>query len=122
MTDSQSKQPTTGPKVSRAISLGAILLGFLCIVGGIWLINSTPERTSVAAATAQPMATPTATATPLPTETATETTETARTVAPTATATTPPNTTESTPTARGESFRLVILHSNDTWGYLMPCG
>jgi hypothetical protein len=27
-----------------------------------------------------------------------------------------------TDTAPADGFRLVVLHTNDTWGYLLPCG
>jgi hypothetical protein len=139
MTDNHGKQPTTKPNTGRVIALGAILLGLLCIAAGIWLLNWTPKGASVAAAIAEPT-------TPLPAAPrhqtpAAQAVKPTHTVVPVATSTLPPDVKE-TPSERSEDpehrvgptptatpvpiksgpFHLAIVHSNDTWGYLMPCG
>ena len=87
MTDYHEKQPTTKRNSGQAIALGAILLGLVCIVAGIWLLNWSPREAAVAAVTPVPptstpvanvvkptrAAAPTATDVPPPTPTATAT-------------------------------------------------
>lgn len=34
----------------------------------------------------------------------------------------PPTTHPATPDGDRDIFRLTLLHTNDTWGYLLPCG
>ena len=35
---------------------------------------------------------------------------------------TPPPTSTITPTRRPRAISITILHTNDTWGYVQPCG
>ncbi|MCD6553153.1 MAG: hypothetical protein J7M16_03975 [Anaerolineae bacterium] len=56
------------------------------------------------------------TAAPAPTLTTTATTAAPITAAPTPTPTIPPSPTPASP------ITLTILHTNDTWGYVWPCG
>ncbi|MDY7039621.1 MAG: hypothetical protein SVX38_02015 [Chloroflexota bacterium] len=46
---------------------------------------------------------------------------TATSPAPTPTPTAPP-TDSPTPSATPQPITLTILHTNDTWGYVLPCG
>jgi 2',3'-cyclic-nucleotide 2'-phosphodiesterase (5'-nucleotidase family) len=69
----------------------------LLFVGWAVLISNTPPQTPTAVTNAAALAT---TAPP-----------------PTSTPTVPP-----TPTFRAQTTTLTILHTNDTWGYVRPCG
>ena len=125
MTDKHDKQPTTDRNTGQAIALGAVLLGILCIVAGIWLLNRTPNEAVLAAATPA-----LATAAPAPTRALAPTVaRPTNTVVLALTPTLPPDVQDAAPTPTATSiplqsglFHLAILHSNDTWGYLMPCG
>ena len=123
MIDNNDEQPTTDRNTGQAIALGAVLLGILCIIAGIWILNRTPNE-AVVAATAPALAT--AATAPTARPTGTPAPEIAR---PTNAATLPPGVQDAPPTPTATPltlqsglFHLTIVHSNDTWGYLMPCG
>ncbi len=109
--------------------LGAIALGLLLTGGGIWVLSWQAQTSS--AAIAQPTAThiraalPTWTATlPLP-PTASSTPQPTPTPTSLATATRPASPTPSPTASRvaaSTPLELAIVHSNDTWGYVQPCG
>jgi hypothetical protein len=91
-------------------ALGAILLGAVYVVGGLWLLSWTSQKRSAA------LGSPTAARAGLPSPTA---------KAPTAVVDNP-GASATTPAALSSSpdglFRLTVVHSNDTWGYVRPCG
>ncbi len=92
-----------------------ILVAIGVSLGGWSFLGCTPQRPAVAVATQ----TPGATATPLP-PTHTPTIPPTATVVPTPTSSPPP-----LPTATAQPqvlTHITIVHSNDTWGYTLPCG
>jgi hypothetical protein len=120
-------EPADKPRTAKWIAYSIILLGILCIPVGIAILSWTPKPATTAANAepaqivlplvgSSPLSTLVAKS-PLPTATAT------RVVAPTRTL--PPQVTPETPTpvplADG-LFHLSIVHTNDTWGYTLPCG
>ena len=116
MKKTPTKQPQTG-----WIALGVVMAGLLLALVGVWLIGWGPNARAISAAKSAtptsappiiitkiiqwPSPTTAATTTPLPTATPLQPT-------PTVTQTTLP----------GETLDLVIVHTNDTWGYTRPCG
>jgi len=114
---------TTGQNSGGWLAAGTIVLGAFCIGIGVWILSWAPETipsvltVATLLPTATTVVTPTATATPaaLPTLRATATS----TFAPVPTATWPSPDPTTSPT---EIFQLRIVHSNDTWGYTLPCG
>lgn len=133
-------------KSSAWLALGSATLGILLTISGLWMLSwhsraqpasavatsaimrepTTSKVAVLATLTAPPLATPTqtpptVTPPPLPTITATATNaaDTAITT-PVATATQTPNLPASSQVAH--KLELAIVHSNDTWGYTLPCG
>ena len=111
------------------LAFAAILLGFILTgIGGLLILSWLPRTASadpvVTALPATSVATPTAekpeqdkgpnpaAATPTLTPTSLLTRAKSTLAAPE----------EPTPLPAGGTFRLTVLHTNDTWGYLDPCG
>ena len=97
----------------------AIVLGLACILVGFSLLTWTPSATSgVRAGTGDATPLPTA---PLPTRATMVTSGPAPVSSPTAA----PSSTLFRAVSlaeTGATFTLTIVHSNDTWGYTLPCG
>ncbi len=113
------------------LALGAVLLGGLYVALGLWLLGRQPVQNGGRRATATPTGTPiipprpTVAPTPvrLPTLTVVHVTRPTPLPSPTV----PPTPTSSpamvaSPTLTTELFLLAVVHSNDTWGYVRPCG
>ena len=136
---------STRKNSSGWLALGAVALGILCAGIGIWILSWSPRpetlaagNTPVPAATrpslptaiaAVPSPTPSpttrtqATPTASPTRAAVQPTPTVAQLTPTAAAAQPTPLPSPTPTLLPEGyFYLTIVHSNDTWGYTLPCG
>lgn len=62
--------------------------------------TTVPQATATPTTFVSPLSTPTTFVSPLPT----------------------PTSTSQSGVGTGEPIELVILHSNDTWGYTLPCG
>jgi len=96
-----------------------IVIGLGYGIGGLWFLGCAGRRPAVAAATQTPEPQPTATPIvlpPTPTPSAPPTAKVVPTSTPTPTA---------SPTAAALPVALTqitIIHSNDTWGYTLPCG
>ena len=121
-----TKHPTTSASRTRWMALGAAVIAVLYIGGGLWLLSQTSNRNAAVAAVSTPTpekqppsATPTAGSTPsaIPTVVIALNTPTAVPATPTADA----QAATVTPSAGGD-HTFAIVHSNDTWGYTMPCG
>jgi hypothetical protein len=125
----QGRRLTTEPNDRRWVALGAIAVGILVVATGVWVLNwgAQAPPAAVANTVASPTAgrlarlnetaTATATATAAPTST--------RTPIPLPTYTTTPSPDVALPTPVGVTdgtIPITILHSNDTWGYTLPCG
>ncbi|MBC7252193.1 MAG: hypothetical protein H5T62_18185 [Anaerolineae bacterium] len=93
-----SKKQTQITRVLETLFVAAAGLGML-FVGWAAFLERAP----------QPSPTPTATATAVAAATSSPT--------PTSTPTASPS-----PTSEPSAFELTILHTNDTWGYVYPCG
>ena len=107
-------------------ALGAMLLGLLFVLAGVWVLSRTsrvraarlqPHPTATVALPATATRRPDPTPTPRPTNTPVE---------PTATAIVTPS---PSPTLAGldaepgdGTLELTVVHTNDAWGYLLPCG
>jgi len=97
-----SKKQTQRTRVLETLFVVAAGLGML-FVGWAAFLEHAPQPSPTSTATAT--ATAVAAATSLPT--------------PTSTPTPPPS---PSPTSEPSAFELTILHTNDTWGYVYPCG
>ena len=96
-----------------------IVIGLGYGVGGLWFLSCGGRRPAVAAATQTPDPQPTATPTVLP-PTPTPSAPPTANVVPTSTlAPTASPTAVALPNALTQ---ITIVHSNDTWGYTLPCG
>lgn len=108
-----SRRPDRSHKASRSpwFPILLIVIGLGYGIGGLWFLTFAARRPSVVAAAQTPSPQPTATAVPFP---------------PTWTPTLPPTaTTLPTPPATAGPqvlTHVTIVHSNDTWGYTLPCG
>jgi hypothetical protein len=133
MTENGPRDQTAKQNTGRWIAYGAILAGVICIVVGVAILSWTPETPAAAANThptpdahPQVATSPLNTLvilTPLPATTSLPKPTATRIVAPTHTPS--PQVTPDTPTPvqlTGGLFHLAIVHSNDTWGYTLPCG
>ncbi len=129
MTDNMSI-PSTQSKNPRWLVPGILALGVLLIIAGVWLVRWTHR-----AASAQTTATASALARANPAASSTATAEQTRPLptlvvtvhAPTAVPTRTPSPTASSPTPTPSplppgTIELSVVHSNDTWGYTLPCG
>jgi hypothetical protein len=102
------------------------LLGLLCAGVGLLVLIWRPETVLSVLAVATPTEALSPSLTPVPSATPTATIRPTNTPSPTET----PPPTEPAPTATqpaaaanpADTFPLTILHSNDTWGYTLPCG
>ena len=120
------KHPKTSKSKTKWIALGAALLAVLYMGGGLWLLSRTSNQSAAVAAvstptpeTQPPSATPTVGSIPsaIPTVIIALNTPTAVPATPTADV----QAATVTPSAGGD-HTFAIVHSNDTWGYTMPCG
>jgi hypothetical protein len=101
-------KPTTKRKTGVWLALAGLLVGIAYVGVGLWALSQTSSaRSSADAAIPSPTAAPVEEPSPTPTQPA----------VPTAT---PQQLTVDLPP--GERFDLTIVHSNDTWGYTLPCG
>jgi hypothetical protein len=98
-----------------------ILIGLAVPAGGLWFLSTTNRPPAAAAATYTPVPQPSATATSIPPTSTPSAVPTASTN-PTHTAPTVTPTASPAAAAPGEGAEIAIVHSNDTWGYLLPCG
>ena len=109
MSDKEPTNSIAGRNTGKRVGLALLVIGLLLYAFvGLWLI-SRPQRTDSAAAVA---VTPRSTQPP-----------TATTMLPTWTPV--PTLVVPSPTPEPPDdglFRLTIVHSNDTWGYTLPCG
>ena len=110
------------------MALGAIGLGVILTLVGIFLLSWSSEATdrslAQTAATATWTVAPTAlfTPSPVPSSTPVPPTSTPTPVQPAPTFT-PAMAVQPTSTIPADGlFQLTIVHSNDTWGYTRPCG
>jgi hypothetical protein len=114
-----SGRPTRCPS-NRHVSWFPILLIVIGLgygVGGLWLLSWHGRRPPVAAATHTPQPQSAATATALP---STSTPTVPANIVPTST---PAPTASPTVVVRPAALtQITIVHSNDTWGYTLPCG
>lgn len=98
-----------------------LLIGLLVPVGGLLFLSTKNRPPAVAAATRTLAPQPSVTATPIPPTVAPNEMPTAAIdptrVAPIATPTASP-----AAAPPGEAIEIAIVHSNDTWGYILPCG
>ena len=106
MTKSTPKR-RTGPW----LALAALFVGIVYIGAGLWALSrASSARSSAHTTTAN---SPTATPAPVDRPSATPTQPTAPTATPRQAAMDLPP---------GQRFDLTVVHSNDTWGYTLPCG
>jgi hypothetical protein len=109
------------PQHSPWFPIVLLLIGLLVPAGGLWFLSATNRPPAVAGVTRTPVSQPSATATTAPptaTPNAMPTTNVEPTrVAPAATPTVAP-----AAAPLGEAIDIAIVHSNDTWGYILPCG
>lgn len=107
------------PQRSNWFAVLLILIGIAVPAGGLWFLSTMNHPPAAIVATHTPVPQPSAT--PIPataTPSATPTVNFAPTrVAPTATPTASP-----AAAPPGEEIEIEIVHSNDTWGYILPCG
>jgi hypothetical protein len=114
------------------LALGAVLLGLLYVVAGVWVLSRSssaraarlePQETATPVLPATPTALATATRRPDPTPTP-QASNTPVEPTSTATSTPLPSPTASKPVVEpGDGILdLTIVHTNDAWGYLLPCG
>lgn len=98
-----------------------LLIGLAVPAGGLWFLSTTNHAPDVAAAMHTSVPQPSATATPVPPTAASNAMPTVNAeptpVAPTATPTVAP-----AAAPPEEAIEIAIVHSNDTWGYILPCG
>jgi hypothetical protein len=108
------------PRRHSWIPILLLVIGLAVPAGGLWFLTATNRPPDVAgAATSTPVPQPSATATPIPATASPIPTVTIdpTPVVPTATPTTAP-----AAAPPGEAIEIAIVHSNDTWGYVLPCG
>jgi len=109
----------TTPGGHRRTAVALILTGLVVIVLGAALLIA-PR---VAGPYPTPVASPTFENTPaIPTQRPTPTPPTYNSLAPTLTPTPSPQAPPPSTLPPVENLTLVIVHSNDTWGYIRPCG
>jgi hypothetical protein len=106
-----------------------LLIGLAVPAGGLWFLTAANRAPSVAVATSTSVPQLSATATPIPATASTIPTVNIdpTLVGPTLVAPTlvgPTSTPTVAPAAAppGEATEIAIVHSNDTWGYILPCG
>ena len=114
---------TPKPRKGRWLALGAVLLGLLYVTVGIWALSRSSERMAASYATATPPSMPTSTVKPDQGAGASTPTPPLATPAPATTSAPLPTATRSSTSASVEgTFSLHVVHTNDTWGYTLPCG
>jgi hypothetical protein len=117
---SSSEEPNTPAWTAWA----AIAVGFLVVAIAVWM-SSASQRTVLANATATAGALasqrPTSTTGSVPTVQVILTATLLPTAVPTPTPTSDDPALAPSPTPEGQ-IELAVVHSNDTWGYILPCG
>ncbi|MBN1639704.1 MAG: hypothetical protein JXA09_00620 [Anaerolineae bacterium] len=119
-----SDNPRAGP---RWLAIVGILLGLLYVGGGIGYLTWSSRRAPGAQIPQAPASTQAAAAATTPVRQATLDAAATRLTSLRATAAAQPTATPSptpqpTPTLAAGLTEIAILHSNDTWGYTLPCG
>ena len=130
MTENGHNEQTAKQTAGGWIAYSAILVGIICTVIGVAILSWAPKAPEVAAdmsptLTVHPQAVTSPLNTlviqsPLPIATSPPKPSATRIVAPTRTL--PPQVTPTPVQLTSGLFHLAIVHSNDTWGYTLPCG
>ena len=106
----------------RWLAIAGVLLGLLYVGGGIGYLSWSSRRAPGGAAPTSPASTPVTVSRQATLDAAATSMASLRATAaaqPTPTHTPTPR---PTVTLAPELTEIVVLHSNDTWGYTLPCG